>query len=133
MQKRLTKDISSPDNRANWPTKTWKAGEGATRLVGGELGIGRRGRRRVKVSAAGPPSPPLISSISYNHCDRRRAGEGESEQGGQNGGPMEEARRRRERWQGRATVKMSQRKGGWSKGELESASDKRFARLKKNS
>lgn len=48
---------------------------------------GGEGRRRVKVSAAGPPSPPLISSISSNHCDRRRAREGESEQGRERGGP----------------------------------------------
>lgn len=41
---------------------------------------------------------------------------------------MEGARRRRERQQRRATVKMSQRKGGWSKRERESASDWRFGR-----
>lgn len=41
-----------------------------------------------------PPSPPLISSISSNHCDRRRAREGESEQGREssaNGRSQEEA------------------------------------------
>lgn len=71
--------LRQPRNRR---TKTWKGREGATRqLEGGKLGTGSRGRRRGKVSAAGPPLPPLISSISSNHCDRRRAREGESEQG----------------------------------------------------
>lgn len=37
--------------------------------------------RRGKVSGAGPAFFPLISSNSSNHNDRRRAREGESEQG----------------------------------------------------
>lgn len=80
--KRLTKDNSSSDKREIGGQKRWKGREGATRqLEGGKLGTGSSGRRRGKVSAAGPPSPSLISSISSNHCDRRRAREGESEQG----------------------------------------------------
>lgn len=112
--------LRQPRNRR---TKTWKGREGATRqLEGGKLGTGSRGRRRGKVSAAGPPSPPLISSISSNHCDRRRA-EREKVSREERGGPMEGAGRGGERRRRGATVKMSKRKGGWSTRERESASD----------